>query len=85
MPTTQYLTIPQAAEIMACSPSHVQALLVSGKLAGYSVGLGGRKRWRTTQQAIEDFMAANANDVKPRQERRRKVIGLTGTKLDLLG
>lgn len=85
MPTTQYLTIPQAAEIMACSASHVQALLVAGKLAGYSVGLGGRKRWRTTQQAIEDFMASNSNDVKPRQERRRKVIGLTGTKLDLLG
>lgn len=83
--TTQYLTIPQAAEIMACSASHVQALLVAGKLAGYSVGLGGRKRWRTSQQAIDDFMAANSNVVQARPERRRKGIGLSGTKLDQLG
>ena len=50
-------TILEAAERLSVTEGKVKKLLASGELAGVDVscGSGKRKRWRVSDQAIEDF------------------------------
>lgn len=83
--TSQYLTLSQAAEVMACSTTHVLSLITKGKLTGYTIQLGSRKQWRTTREAIDAFMQANCNEATTKPKRGRSVLRFIGTKLDRLG
>lgn len=69
---TQLLTIPQAAERLACSENHAYRLVASGELRAVDIAPRGSKRSKT--RIREDDIAAYVNK-KTRGTRLKSVRG----------
>lgn len=54
------LTTVEAAKLLKCSERHVRNLIERRRLAAADISGGdGRPKWRITQQAIADYLAAS--------------------------
>lgn len=62
------------AERWACGEKKVLRFLHSGELKGFSIAseVGGKPRWRISQEAVEAFEAARSNTPPAPKRRRRK-------------
>ncbi len=70
----QLLTPSQVSEILNVSTDHARKLMGTGKIKSVDVGAAGKGRtWRTTQAAIEDFLANVLIKTETDQPRRRVV------------
>lgn len=56
---TPYLTPEQTADLLGCSVGLVRDLLNKGDLKGFRLG----RRWRITQEAIDEFIASGGSSV----------------------
>lgn len=57
---TAPLTTAEAAELLKCSERHVRNLIERRRLAAADISGGdGRPKWRITEKAIEDYLAAS--------------------------
>jgi len=56
------LSLPQAAERIGCSPSHVRNLVYSGKLQRYNIALKGSKL-RVSDEDVDRYIAEAAQPV----------------------
>lgn len=71
---TRALTTAQAAEALQCSERHVRNLITSGRLAASDISGGGHKpKWRITEQAIQDCLAASQRTAPQRRRHLRSV------------
>ena len=56
-------TTSQAAEVLQCSGEAIRQAIKSGKLSAFTIGNGSkRKSYRITQDALDDYAAANTVD-----------------------
>lgn len=67
---TEYLTLPQVAELLHCSVWQARRLLASGAIRATKPG----RQWVTTRAAVEDFWQRTSeapSSAAPRRRRRR--------------
>lgn len=68
-------TVAAVASHLQISDESVLALIRSGRLRGVNVGLGVcRPRWRVSQEAINEFVAARGSQPKPMTRRRKQSV-----------
>ncbi|KQS66240.1 AlpA family transcriptional regulator [Modestobacter sp. Leaf380] len=56
MAADKLLTVPQTAELLACSRWHVYAMISAGKLKTRPIGLGARPITRVLRSSVDAFI-----------------------------
>ena len=70
---TQLLTLNDASDRLGISPDAVLTHVRAGRLRGINVGNGSRRpRWRITEDALEQFIAAATTGPAPQKTSKRK-------------
>lgn len=58
------MTVKEVAESLRVTPRIISIWLKKGKLPGYKVGFGKRKRWRISREALQSFLKKQANEAQ---------------------
>jgi excisionase family DNA binding protein len=77
----EYLTPPQAAQLLGVAVETIHVFIRSGKLKASNLGQAGRPRWKISRAAIDEFMdgRSNAKPAKPPKTKSQPITTSSGS------
>jgi excisionase family DNA binding protein len=69
---SKYFTVAELARELGVHGDRIRSFIADGRLRAVDVGCGTRKRWRISEAAVSEFLAARSNFAPPPPQRKNR-------------